>query len=158
MDGARSFRRRFPGEAGGGGGTRGREGRVGWTGITARSVLGGFVGLGLGCMGVFLFEENGWRSLFGVGISTASMITFGWTGVVGLGVTGLVTGSSSVSCSPGSSSPTTLRTFFLIVRCREALVVNLEEPALAMVVRVAVRAEVLRGGLIEGGFFDGGFA
>lgn len=41
--------------------------------------------------------------------------------------------------------------------------IDLEEPALVVVVRVTVRVDVLggglvEGGLVEGGFFDGGFA
>jgi hypothetical protein len=129
---------------------------VGPTGTTAGSALGDFVGLGLGCTGIFPFEEKKLRGLFDVEISTASMITFGRTGVVGLGVTG-----SSFLSSSGSSSSTTLWIFF-VVRGREVLVVNLEEPALVVVTRAAARADVLggglTGGLVEGGFFDGGFA
>ena len=121
------------------------------TDITAGSALGDFVGPGLGCMGIFPVEEKKLRSLFGVEISTASMTIFGRTGVVGLGATG-----SSSLASSGSSS-TTLGIFF-VVRGREVLVVGLEGPALGVVVRVAVRADVLGGGLTEGGFFDGGFA
>jgi len=52
--------------------------------IAGGSVLGGFVGLRLVCMGAFRFEANGWRGLLGVTISTASMIILGLTGVVGL--------------------------------------------------------------------------
>lgn len=59
-DGDRSLRRRFlPGVVGGGDTRREREGVVGWTEITGGSVLGGFVGLGLECLGVFLLGANG---------------------------------------------------------------------------------------------------
>ena len=92
-DGDRSFRRRFLlGEVCGD--TREREGVVGSMGITGGSVLGGFVGLGFGYIGVFRFEANGWRGLLGVTISTASMITLDLTGVVGLGGTSWGAGSS----------------------------------------------------------------
>jgi len=159
-DGDRSFRRRFlPGEVGRD--TREREGVVGSTGITGGSMLGGFIGLGLGYMGVFRFEANGWRGLLGVTISTASMIIFGLTGVVGLGGTGWGAGSSPPP--PGSSSSGTVVTFFFAVRGRVVLAVDFERPALALAVRVVVRVDALEGslvdgGLVEGGFFDGGFA
>lgn len=135
---------------------------MGSTDITAESVLGDFTGLDLGCIDVLRFEENGWRGLCGVVIPAASIVTLGRTEVVSLGGTGLVADSSSLSCSTGSSSSTALRTFFFVGRDREVLVDDLEEPALAVVVRAAVRVDFLggsvKGGLVEGGFFDGGFA
>ena len=162
-DGERSFRRRFlPGEVRGD--TREREGVIGPTEITGGTVLSGFVGLSLGCMGVFRLEANGCRGLLGVTISTASIITLCRTGVVGRGDTGSGVGSSS--SSSGSSSSTTIGTFF-VVRERMVLVVDFEGPALALVVRAATRVDVLEGGLVEGGlverglveggFLDGGF-
>jgi hypothetical protein len=88
------------------------------------------------------------------------MITLGRTGVVSRGGAGFGAGSSS--SSSGSSSSTTVGTFF-VVRDRAVLMVGFEGPALAL----AVRADVLEGGLVEGGlaegglveggFFDGGF-
>ena len=153
-DGDRAFRRRFPGEVGGG--TREREGVVGSRAIAGGSVLGGFVGLGFG---VFQFELNGWRSRLGVMISTASMIILGLTGVVGLDGTDCGAGPSS---SPGSSSSTTIGTFFFVERDRVVLAADFEGPTLAWVVRMVVRADVLEGGLaggslVAGGFSDGGF-
>ena len=158
-DGERSFRRRFlPGETGGDTREREREGVVGSTEITGRSVLGGLIGLGLGYIGVFRLEANGWRGLPGVTISTASMIILGRTGVVSLGGT---------SWATGSSSSATVGTFFFVVRVRLVLVVDFEGLALVLVARVVVRVDVLEGGLVGGGlvegglveegFFDGGF-
>jgi len=119
------------------------------------NVLGGFVGLGLGYMGVFRFEANGCRGPLGVMISTASIIILGLTGVVGLGGIG---GGASSSSSSGSSVSTSVGTFFFVVRVRVALVADFEGPALTIVVRVVVRADVLEGGFVESGFLDGGFA
>jgi len=154
-DGERSFRRRFfPGEVCGD--TREREGVVGPTEITGGSVLSGFVGLGLGCIGVFQLEANGCRGLLGVTISTASIITLCRTGVVGRGGTGSGAGSSSSSSSSGSSSSTTIGAFF-VVRDRVVLVVDFEGPALVLAVRAATRVDVLEGGLVEGGLVEGGF-
>ena len=154
-DGVRSFRWRFPGEVCRD--PREREGVAGSTGIAGGSVLCGFVGLCLVCMGVFRFEANGWRGLLGVTISTASMIILGLTGVIGLGGTARGAGSSFSSVS---SSSTTVGTFFFVVRGRVALVADFEGPAL--VARVVVRVDALEGGLVEGGlaegFLDGGFA
>jgi len=148
-DGVRSFLRRFPGEDGRD--PREREGVVGSTGIAGGSVLGGFVGLRLVCMGVFRFEANGWRGLLGVTISTASMIILDLTGVVGLDGTARGAGSSFSSVS----SSTTVGTFF-VVRDRVDLVVDFEGPAL--VAPVVVRVDVLEGGLVvAGGLVGGGF-
>ena len=153
----RSFRRRFPGEVGGS--TREREGVVGLTETTVGSVLGDFAGLGLGSMEVFWFGANGRRGLLGVTISTASMIILCRTGVVGVGGTGSVAGSLSLSSDSASSSSTTVGTLFFVVRDRVVLVAGLEGPALAVAVRVVVRVE---GGLAEEGlvedFFGGSFA
>jgi len=145
---------------------REREGVIGWAEITGGSVLGGFVGLGLGCLGVFRLGANGWRGLPGVTISTASIIILVRTGVVGLGGTCLGTGSSSSSPS-GSPSSTTVGIPFVVVRGRVALVVDFEGPAFALIVRADIRVDVLEeglvegglvgGGLVAGGFFDGGF-
>ena len=161
-DGERSFRRRFlPGEVCRD--AREREGVVGSTEITGGSVLGGFVGLSFGCIGVFRLEPNGCRVLLGVTISTASIITLGRTGVVNRGGVGF--GAGSASSSSGSSSSITVGAFF-VVRDRVVLVVDFEGPALALVVRVVTRVDVLEGGLVEEGlvegglvegFFDGGF-
>ena len=118
-------------------------------------MLGGFVGLGLGRRGVFRLEANGCRGLPGVTISTASRITRDRTGVVGRGGTGC--GASSSSSSSGPSSSTTVGTF-LVVRDRVVLVVEFEGPALAFVVRVVARVDVLDGGLVEGGLAEGSLA
>jgi hypothetical protein len=147
-DGDRSFRRRFPRETGGG--AREREGVVGSMAITGRSALGGLVELGLVCVGVFRFEANGWRGLLGVTISTASMITLGLTGVVVLG--GTECGAGSSFSSSGSTSSTTIGTFFFIVRDRVVFVVDFEGPALVAVVRVVARVDALEGGFLDGGF------
>lgn len=87
------------------------------------------------------------------------MITFGRTGVVGLGGTGSVTDSSSFSRSPRSSSATP-GTFFFVVREREGLMEDFEEPPLAVVVRVDVLVDDLGGGLegLVGSIFDDGLA
>jgi hypothetical protein len=120
-------------------------------------MLGDFIGLGLGCMGVFWFEANGWRGLLGVTISTASMIILCRTGVVGLGGAGFGDGSLFLSSGSTSSSSTSVGTLFFVVRDLVVSVVGLEGPALA--VRVVVRVE---GGLVEGSFvedfFSGSFA
>lgn len=151
-DGERSFRRRFlPGEVRGD--TREREGVVGPTEITGGTVLSGFVGLSLGCMGVFRLEANGCRGLLGVTISTASIITLCRTGVVGRGGTGSGVGSSS--SSSGSPSSTTIGTFFVVWE-RTVLVVDFEGPTLALIVRAATRVDVLEGGLVEGGLVERG--
>ena len=152
-DGDRSCRRRFLEEVGGG--TREREGVVGPTEVAAGSVLRGFAGLGLGCMGVFRFEANGWRGPLGVTISTASMIILGRAGVVGLGGTDFGAGSSP-SSSSSSSSITAGALFFVVRDC--VVLADLEGPALAVVVRVVARVDALGGGLVEGGLVEGGLA
>lgn len=79
------------------------------------------------------------------------MIILGPTGVNSLGGICFGAGSSSFSSSDSASS-TTLATLFFAVPDRVVLVVDLGGAALALVVRVVVRADALKGS-----FFDGGF-
>lgn len=78
------------------------------------------------------------------------MIILGPAEVNSRGGTCFGAGSSSVSSSDSPSS-TTVATFFFVVRDRVALVVGLGAAALALVIRVLVRADAL-----EGRFFGGG--
>ena len=47
---------------------------------------------------------------------------------------------------------------FFVVRDRVVLVVDFEEPALVLVMRVVTRVDDLEGGLVEEGLVEGGLA